>query len=165
MKAFLKWALFVLLLYVMQTSLLPLIAFHGASADFLLLFAVSFGFIRGMRLGVLAGFLAGLLQDLLSGTFLGMNTLTKMLAGLIAGALSDRVFKEQMFLPVVSSVIAAVANYFLLAVLMLLLGYRFNLLENAEYILLPLIVYQLVFSYPVHKLTRQVNKWAAQEGK
>ena len=165
MKAFLKWALFVLLLYVLQASLLPLIAFHGASADFLLLFAVSFGFIRGMRLGVLAGFLAGLLQDLLSGTFLGMNTLTKMLAGLIAGALSDRVFKEQMFLPVVSSVIAAVANYFLLAVLMLLLGYRFNLLENAEYILLPLIVYQLVFSYPVHKLTRQVNEWAAQEGK
>ena len=110
MKAFLKWALFVLLLYVVQTSLLPLIAFHGASADFLLLFAVSFGFIRGMRLGVLAGFLAGLLQDLLSGTFLGMNTLTKMLAGLIAGALSDRVFKEQMLLPVVSSGIAAVAN-------------------------------------------------------
>ena len=165
MKAFLKWALFVLLLYVVQTSLLPLIAFHGASADFLLLFAVSFGFIRGMRLGVLAGFLAGLLQDLLSGTFLGMNTLTKMLAGLIAGALSDRVFKEQMFLPVVSSVIAAVAHYFLLAVLILLLCYRFNLLENAEYILLPLIVYQLVFSYPVHKLTRQVNEWAAQEGK
>ncbi len=165
MKAFLKWSLFVLLLYVLQASLLPLIAFHGTSADFLLLFAVSFGFIRGMRLGVLAGFLAGLLQDLLSGTFLGMNTLTKMLAGFIAGALSDHVFKEQMFLPVVSSVIAAVANYFLLAVLMLLLGYRFNLLENAEYILLPLIVYQLVFSYPVHKLTRQVNEWAAQEGK
>lgn len=165
MKAFLKWSLFVLLLYVLQASLLPLIAFHGASADFLLLFAVSFGFIRGMRLGVLAGFLAGLMQDLLSGTFLGMNTLTKMLAGFIAGALSDHVFKEQMFLPVVSSVIAAVANYFLLAVLMLLLGYRFNLLENAEYILLPLIVYQLVFSYPVHKLTRQVNEWVAQEGK
>ena len=48
---------------------------------------------------------------------------------------------------------------------MLLLGYRFTLLENAESILLPLIVYQLVFSYPVHKLTRQVNEWAAQEGK
>ena len=163
MKAFLKWALFVLLLYVVQTSLLPLIAFHGASADFLLLFAVSFGFIRGMRLGVLAGFLAGLLQDLLSGTFLGMNTLTKMLAGLIAGALSDRVFKEQMFLPVVSSVVAAVASYFILALLMLLLGYRFNLIENAQYMLVPFILYQLVFSYPVHALTRRVNEWTREK--
>ena len=163
MKAFLKWAFFVLLLSVMQTSLLPLIAFHGASADFLLLFAVSFGFIRGMRLGVLAGFLAGLLQDLLSGTFLGMNTLTKMLAGLIAGALSDRVFKEQMFLPVVSSVVAAVASYFILALLMLLLGYRFNLIENAQYMLVPFILYQLVFSYPVHAITRRVNEWTREK--
>lgn len=163
MKVFLKWAAFALLLYVLQVSLLPLLAFHGASADFLLLFAVSFGFTRGMRLGVLAGFLVGLMQDLLSGSFFGMNTLVKMIAGFIAGLLSDRVFKEQAFLPIVSSVVAAVANYFLLALLMALLGYRFNLLANAEYILLPLILYQLVFSYPVHVLTRRMNEWTRTE--
>ena len=57
MKNILKWAVLVLGLYVLQSALMPRLAFHGASADFLLLFAVSFGFIRGMRLGVLMGFL------------------------------------------------------------------------------------------------------------
>lgn len=163
MKKFLKWAGFVLALYVAQTSLLPRLAFHGASADLLLLFTVSFGFLRGQRLGVLVGFLAGLLEDLTSGTFFGMNIFTKMLAGLVSGMLSDRVFKEHMLLPVVSSVVAAVLNYFILAVLMLLLGYRFNLLANAEYVLLPIMLYQLAFSYPVHRLTRRVNSWAQEK--
>ena len=163
MKNFLKWAGTVLGLYVLQSSLLARLAFHGASVDFLLLFAVSFGFIRGMRLGVLTGFLVGLLQDLLTGTFFGMNILTKMLASFIAGLLSDRVFKEQMFLPVVSSVVAAVASYFILALLMLLLGYRFNLIENAQYMLVPFILYQLVFSYPVHAITRRVNEWTREK--
>ena len=163
MKNILKWAALVLGLYVLQSALMPRLAFHGASADFLLLFAVSFGFIRGMRLGVLMGFLVGLLQDLRSGTFFGMNILTKMLASFIAGLLSDRVFKEQMFLPVVSSVVAAVASYFILALLMLLLGYRFNLIENAQYMLVPFILYQLVFSYPVHAITRRVNEWTREK--
>ena len=163
MKNILKWTALVLGLYVLQSALMPRLAFHGASADFLLLFAVSFGYIRGMRLGVLMGFLVGLLQDLLSGTFFGMNILTKMLASFIAGLLSDRVFKEQMFLPVVSSVVAAVASYFILALLMLLLGYRFNLAVNAGYTLLPFILCQLVFSYPVHVLTRRVNEWTREK--
>ena len=163
MKNILKWAALVLGLYVLQSALMPRLAFHGASADFLLLFAVSFGFIRGMRLGVLMGFLVGLMQDLLTGTFFGMNIFTKMLAGFIAGLLSDRVFKEQMFLPVVSSVVAAVASYFILARLMLLLGYRFNLIENAQYMLVPFILYQLVFSYPVHAITRRVNEWTREK--
>lgn len=163
MKTFLKWAGLILALYVLQTAILPLLAIHGASPDLLLLFAVSFGFLRGQRLGVLAGFSAGLFMDLASGTFFGMNTLMKMLAGLVAGMLSDRVFKEQIFLPVFSSVVAAVLNYFCLAVIMLLLGYRFNVLYNVGYMLLPIIFYQLVFSYPVHKATRAVNEWARKE--
>ena len=40
MKNILKWAVLVLGLYVLQSALMQRLAFHGASADFLLLFAV-----------------------------------------------------------------------------------------------------------------------------
>ena len=42
MKAVLTWAAFMLALYVLQSSLLPLIAFYGVSADLMLLMVVSF---------------------------------------------------------------------------------------------------------------------------
>ncbi|WP_295713388.1 rod shape-determining protein MreD [uncultured Mitsuokella sp.] len=151
-------ALFVIILYALQTSLLPLIAYHGVTADLLLLFTTSMAFLRGARIGALAGFSVGLLQDLVSGTFLGMNAFTRLILGFLVGKFSDEVFKEQFFLPVFASLLVTVANYFILALLMLLLGYRFNLMGHMQYTLLPMLIYQLVFAYPVHRLTYELNK-------
>ncbi len=163
LKNFFAWSAVVAALYVLQTSFLPLFSYHGVSPDLLLLFVVSFGFVRGKRLGVFAGFLGGLLIDAASGTFFGMNILTKMIAGYVSGALSDRVFKEQTLLPVLSSVVATIVNYFILAVLMLLLGYRYHVLFNAQAVLFSLVVFQLVFAYPVHKLVCEVNLRLSRE--
>lgn len=151
-KGFCAWTGIVVALLTIQTSLLPRLSFHGVSTDFLLLLTVSFGFLKGARYGVLLGFCAGLLQDLVTGTFLGMNTFSKMLVGFSCGKMSDQVFKEQFFLPVFASLAAAAVQYFLLAVLMLLLGYRFHLAAHMQYTLLPMMCYQLIFAYPVHRL-------------
>jgi len=158
MKQFATWSAFVAILYVLQTSLLPLISFHGISVNFMLLLTVSYAFLRGVRQGVLMGFLTGLMEDLASGTFLGMNTLSQMVIALACGRMSNGVFKEQFFLPVLSSLVAAVANYFILATLMLLLGYRFNLLAQMQHMLLPMLIYQLAFAYPVHRLTYDLDQ-------
>ena len=74
-------ALAVIILYALQTSLLPLIAYHGVTTDLLLLFVTSTAFLKGARVGALSGFAVGLLQDLASGTFLGMNAFTRLLLG------------------------------------------------------------------------------------
>ena len=69
MKKFGAWALFTIVLYVLQSSILPLIAWHEISADLLLAAVVSVSFLLGSREGALFGFFAGLLQDLATGTF------------------------------------------------------------------------------------------------
>ena len=158
MKQCAIWAGYVVALYVLQTSLLPLIGFHGITVNLMLLLTVSFAFLRGVRQGVLVGFLTGLMEDLASGTFLGMNTLSQMVISLACGRLSNGVFKEQFFLPVFSSLVAAVVNYFILATLMLLLGYRFNLLAQMQSMLPTMLIYQLAFAYPVHRLTYDLDR-------
>ncbi len=158
MKHFAIWTAFVMGLYVLQTSLLPLIAFHGVSVDIMLLLTVSFAFLHGLRQGALMGFLTGLLQDLATGTFLGMHTFSQTLIGLACGRMANGVFKEQFFLPVSASLVAAAVNYFILAALMLLLGYRFNLLLQMQHVLLPMLIYQLAFAYPVHRLAYDLDK-------
>ena len=49
-------------------------------------------------------------------------------------------------------------NYFILALLMILLGYRFNLMGHMQYTLLPMLIYQLAFAYPVHHLAYELDK-------
>ena len=161
MKKFGRLALFVIALYVLQTSLLPMIAYRGISPDLMLLLTVSFAFLRGG----LMGFATGLLQDLASGTFLGINAFTRMLLGMFFGRFSDRVFKEQFFLPVTASITAIIANYFILALLMVLLGYRFNLVSSLQTMLIPMLIYQLAFAYPVHRFTYELDKKLSEKEK
>lgn len=149
---------FIILLFTLQTSFLPLMAWHGISPDLMLLVTVSFAFLRGAHQGAFLGFVLGLMQDLATGTFLGMNAFSHVLIGYACGAFSDNVFKEQIFLPIVASVVATIANYFILALLMVLLGYRFNLMVNMGVSLLPMLIYQLVFSVPVHYMMYHLDQ-------
>ena len=165
MKQFGKLAAYAAILYVLQTSLLPLIAYRGISPDLMLLLTVSFAFLRGTRQGGLMGFSVGLMQDLATGTFLGINAFTHLLIGMACGHFSDRVFKEQFFLPVLASLAATAANYFILALLMVLLGYRFNPVSSVQAMLIPMLIYQLAFAYPVHRLTYALDKQLSEKEK
>ncbi|MBQ7496333.1 MAG: rod shape-determining protein MreD [Selenomonas sp.] len=158
MKKIGKWAAFAAALFVLQTSILPLMAYHGITADLMLLLTVSFAFLRGAKQGAFMGFSVGLMQDLATGTYFGVNTLARTLMGLLFGQFSDRVFKEQFFLPVLASMAVTILNYFILALLMVLLGYRFNLESHMQQMLVPMLLYQLAFAYPVHYLTYRLDK-------
>ncbi len=153
MRIFLLWLAFVCGLFVVQSSLLPMVAYSGISPDLLLLMVVSISFLKGSRMGVFMGFLAGLLQDLLTGTFFGVNIFSKMLIGYIGGIFSNRVFKEQVFLPLFASLLATVFNYAVLLLIMLLLGYSYSMPSHLEKVLLPMLWYNVLFAVPVHLLT------------
>ena len=156
MKKCFIWAVCLMVLYILQSSLLPLIAYNGVSPDILLIVVISFSLLRGSHFGFLMGFSAGLLEDLASGTFFGMNTFCKMILGYVFGLVEHKVFKENFFLPIMSMVLATSLNYFISAFLMVLLGYRFNLMHHMEHILFPLLLYNAIFAFPVHKFVYKI---------
>ena len=156
MKKFGIQALYVVVLYVLQSSVLPLLAWHEISADLLLVAVVSVSFLRGSREGVAFGFFVGLLQDLATGTFFGVNIFSKMVIGYGCGAFTRQFFKEQYFLPVFSVVAASAANYFIILMFMILLGYRFDWKEQLSGLLLPMTVFNAFFALPVHFWTSRL---------
>lgn len=156
MKKFGAWALFTVVLYVLQSSVLPLIAWHEISADLLLAAVVSVSFLRGSQAGAMLGFFAGLVQDLATGTFFGVDIFSKMLIGYGCGAFTRHFIKEQFFLPVFSVVAASAANYFIILLFMILLGYRFDWVEQLSGLLIPMMAYNAVFAFPVHYWTRRM---------
>jgi len=158
MNNFIKLVIFVAVLYVLQTSFFPLIAYHGISPNLMLLVTTSFAFLNGTNKGTLMGFMTGLLTDLSTGTFLGVHTFTYLLLGNLCGHFTNRIYREQFFMPVFASLGITGLAYFILALLMVLLGYRFNPISNVQVMLLPMLIFQLAFAYPVHYLTYQLDK-------
>lgn len=158
MKKYRYFILFFLLLFVLQFSFLPLIAVYGVVPDLLVLATVSYAFLRGSAWGAMVGFALGLLQDLSTGSFFGLHAFSLTLIGLFFGRFSDRVFKEQFFLPITASVTATLAKYLVSSFIVYLLGYHFNPLLHMGRVLLILLVFQLIFAYPVHWATFHLDK-------
>ena len=158
MKKYRFFILFFLTLFILQFSFLPLIAVHGVIPDLLVLATVSYAFLRGSVWGSFVGFSLGIMQDLSAGSFFGLNAFTLTLLGLVFGRFSDRVFKEQFFLPITASVAATLAKYLMSALIVYLLGYHFNPLLHMGRVLFILLIFQLIFAYPVHWATFHLDK-------
>ncbi|MDQ0202953.1 rod shape-determining protein MreD [Pectinatus haikarae] len=152
MKKKIAWIAVFLAAYILQTSLLNLVSFHNINADLLLLLTVSYSLTHGFRRGAFIGFCSGLLQDVASGTFLGFNTLSKMMIGFGFGFMIGRVYEKKIILPVISSIVATAANYLISLIVILMLGYTVNIMQNAYNLLVIPLVYNLCFSYLMHRI-------------
>ena len=163
MKTFLCWLAAVVAVYVMQTSFLPLIFFHGIGPDLLLLITVSFAFLKGKRLGCFMGFLLGLFEDLASGGFLGMNTFSNMLMGFGCGVFSNGVLRDSFVLPIAAAWVSTISVFCLFEIILFLLGYGFYPLAHIKYKLLLMLCYNIVFAWPVHVLVRRLDEYVSEK--
>lgn len=157
MKKYGYWFVFIVVLYVIQSSLLPFFSYNRQSPDLLLLLVVSFSLLEGPKYGVLMALGAGLLKALASGTFFGIDAFSFVIIAFVIGRFYNQVFREARFLPLVASVGATVIHYVVVLAFMFMLGFRFSILGHIQSVLLPTIVYQFVFSYPIHRLTVKMD--------
>jgi len=73
-----------------QTSVVQSLSVGGATPDLPFVVTVFLALRRGPEAGCAAGFLAGLLQDVTGGGLVGVQALTKALAGFALGLAGDR---------------------------------------------------------------------------
>jgi rod shape-determining protein MreD len=157
------WVLLTVTTLIVQATLLPLIAINGIRPDLLLIIVVSSALLLGREQGVGLGFFAGLLQDLASGNIFGLNVLSKMITGLLAGAMERKVFKEKVLLPLLAVVLATVFNNMLMLVTLFVLGYNLDLPAELMNVVF-LTIYNAVFAIPVHHLIGRITRdWIADQ--
>lgn len=95
-KSILKYFLVFSVFISLQTVLVPLISVGSFSPDFLLIFVVYLGVMRGHIWGSTAGFITGLLFDLISGYLLGSSAFSKTLSGFVAGYFYNEIKSVQI---------------------------------------------------------------------
>jgi rod shape-determining protein MreD len=82
---YLKYFLAAIILFLMQKTFIPLINIEMVTPDLPILLVVFIAIRRGQIHGMVSGFAYGLLIDIFSSSFLGLNSLSYLIAGFIAG--------------------------------------------------------------------------------
>lgn len=91
---YLIFALVLILLFSIQTTFLAMFSLWGITPDLILIVVVYCGIHLKKNGGIWSAVLAGFFQDSLSGGLLGVNTLSKGLAGLFFSTLKEKIIVE-----------------------------------------------------------------------
>ena len=89
----LRWIGFIVFIFILQTTIIPVIAIFGIKPDLLLITLILFAFKTDVIPAVFTGFFVGLAQDFYSPEILGANALVKSLSGFIAGFFNEKVMR------------------------------------------------------------------------
>ncbi|HOV78865.1 MAG TPA: rod shape-determining protein MreD [Bacillota bacterium] len=117
--------IFVLLfgaVLILQATVLDFISVFDIKPDLVMLLAIFSGFLLGKREGAFWGFAGGLIEDLFSGSYIGLNALSKMAAGYLAGVAGDRLYRENILVAAGVTFFSSVAGLLLNYLLLLHLG-------------------------------------------
>ena len=98
----------LIIVAILQSSLLPRVPVFGLVPNLMLLTIVAWSFQRGPNEGLVWGLIGGLAIDLASGALVGISPLPLMVAALVAGIGSARIFSGNVVLPALVALLAIV---------------------------------------------------------
>lgn len=152
MKKIITYFLFILLLFLLQTSFFCYLKLADVVPNLLIIFTVSIAMINGRTEGCIVGFLCGLLMDISYGTIPCIYALGFLLTGYFTG-LTNRIFyKEDITLPILT---IAVGDFFY-GLYMFITGFlsrgRTDFLFYLRRIILPETVYTVIIAIFLYRL-------------
>lgn len=156
MRKNIGYAFFILLAFLLQTTLFQVSYFWLISPNLLLILTVSFAFMNGKKTGIVIGFVCGLLIDFFYGDILGFYALIYMLIGYVNGFFC-RVFYEDeikvsMFFVGASDLVLNCIVYIFLFLLRGRLGFLYYL----YHIMLPELIFTVFITLIIY---RPLYKW------
>lgn len=130
---------------ILESTLFTELTLFNIKPDLLLIYTSLFALQKGRRQGGMFGFGVGLVEDLFVAKFIGMNALIKAIAGLGIGALEKRIYKENIFVPIivvaVGTVIAGLGFYLFSLILNVPVS-----LSYFKTIMLPTLLYNIILT-------------------
>ncbi len=93
------FALLIFLAVLLQTAILPWIAFGGNVPDFFVILIVACSFLRGQKSGIFVGFFCGIIYDIFYADIVGFSAICYMLVGFLCGLLYEDFAKDDYVLP------------------------------------------------------------------
>jgi rod shape-determining protein MreD len=154
-----NWLVAIIAVVALQTSFSYFLSFYSIRPDITLTFAIFAGTVAGSTAGMTAGFFTGLFCDLLNTDFFGFNIFFLFGAGMCAGAMQKKVFKDSWLFPLLLSAGFNGAREILWGVLIFLCDYRLTDLPVFISAAWGRIVYNTLLTLPLFFLFARVRRF------
>jgi len=152
MKRIIINILLILLFFVLQTSVFPMISLAGIIPNTLIILVSCVGFMQGDRAGMFVGFACGFLLDISSFNIFGFNTLIYMFIGYLNGMFHNFFYLKDLKIPVIMITSSDLAYCILTYFFLFVLRSRFDIGFYFVNIILPEVVFTLLISVILYPL-------------
>ncbi|WP_366924085.1 rod shape-determining protein MreD [Metallumcola ferriviriculae] len=115
-------ALLLLISLVLESTVLEQWRVFNVTPDLVLVWVIILTLLWGRRRGAIVGFIFGLVEDLFFAKYVGTNALIKMVVALFIGSVEEKLFKENIFVPVLAAFLGSIMYQFGIMILELYLG-------------------------------------------
>jgi rod shape-determining protein MreD len=143
---------FLFLLAIFQATAAPQIRIAGGSLNLLLLSVMSWEQIEARGDGYTWAFIGGLALDLLGGGPFGASILGLLAATFIANRLSSGLFRDRLFLPLVTAVAGTFAYNGIYLLMLQIFGVPINWVNAIVQVILPSAILNMLASPIVARL-------------
>ena len=126
---------------VAQSSVVPALTLAGITPDLPLILTVFVALRRGPEVGCIVGFFAGFLQDVSGGGLIGVQALTKALAGFAMGLLVGRFWVSSPLVQVPGLVLLTIAEGVARFFLLQFFHYPVSFTDLMAHVVLPQALY------------------------
>ena len=158
MRRFIVSFLLVISCFVLQSTVFKSIAFGGIIPNLMIVLTASFGFMRGEKAGILFGFFCGLLADIFFGSVIGLYAMIYMYIGYANGKFNMIFYPEDIKLPLALIFVSDMAYGLLSYIILFLMRGRFHFTYYLIHIILPEMVYTIVFTLIFYPFLLWINK-------
>ncbi len=145
-------ALILVINLILQSTVFQYIDLLGVKPDSAIVIVIALSTFLGKERGAIIGAAAGMLQDILFGKPLGIITLSYMLTGYLVGQNSDKVFKENLVVPMVFTAGATLLKYFISIFFNYALGIQTPVLKYIQQYLFIELIYNCIISIVVYRI-------------
>lgn len=134
----------------LQSTIFASLNIAGTVPDIMLIFITFFALLNGPNKGTVYGILCGLLEDLYVGRVIGINALSKGIVAYTVGKLQGNVFKENILVGILMSIIATLINS-VLVLLITFISLKFMSFDQQTFTnILYQTIYNSVIAIPIY---------------
>jgi len=151
--------LIILICFVIQTTIIPSIKLANVGPNLLLVVVVSYSYLRGRKEGMLIGFGTGILYDIIFGSLIGVNAFCFMLIGFLIGFFNRIYINQDYIVPLLLIMASDFFYNILYYVFEFLLRARADILYYIVHIMLPEMLYTLLFAVFMFKFFHSLEKF------
>lgn len=150
--------LLMVIAFIIQSCIFPLMPFFSATPNLLLILTFSLSFIHGKEAGMFYGFFVGILLDLFySGPF-GFYTLLFINIGYFNGFFTKDYYADYITLPLFLSIVNEIVYNVYIYVLRFLIRGKFDIGYYMKEIILPEAIFTVVTTLLIYRFFLFTNK-------